>query len=280
MRTLLLAPVVVLLALPALACNKSSGDQPATDTPSPSAAPSAAPAPTTGVITALKNAVAPSAFEGEITVSSVQASRPAQTMTILIKGDKVRFNADKGAGGRAGSGIVDLKDKKMITMIDVQKKYVEMDLGGFNPAAAHGIPAQPTGSAPATPPKVDKTGKHETVAGHDCEDWNITSSSGKSVVCMASDVGAFDFASLTGAAFVPSFMQGGIFGGSVFPLKAVELDEAGKEKSRIEVTHIDRKPEDDSNFAPPAGYTKLDLAGMGGMGAMGFGAHGPHPTAP
>jgi Domain of unknown function (DUF4412) len=175
------------------------------------------------------------------------------------------------------SGILLLKEKKMITLIDAQKKYMEMDLGGFGPGAAHGFP--PAGAASnanaATPPKIEKTGHHETIAGHDCEDWNAVDANGhKALLCMASDVGAFDFGSMGAASFVPDFAKHGILGGDVFPLKLVDYDTAGKEKTHVEVTRIERKAEDDALFAPPAGYTKLDMGNLGAMG--GFGGRMPH----
>ncbi len=284
MRKGIVAAALVVLAL---ACNKtsSSADLPLDQPAATSGATTPAPAPTTtGALGALKSALTGNTqpFEGEITVTSTHANHPApETMLIALKGQRIRFSTE--AKGPGGAGILDLKDKKIIMTMDAQKKFIEMDLGSFNPAAAHGMPmpAAPAAgtAAPATPPKIDKTGKHETVAGHDCEDWTITDSNGhKAVVCMASDVGAFDFGGMEAASFVPSFLRGGFFGGPVFPLKAVELDEAGKETSRIEATRIERKSLDDATFAPPPGYTKLDLGNMGGMGTLGAGHMARRPA--
>lgn len=278
-----MAPAVTLLALAVVAgCSKGSPSS-----GGPSSASSAAPSaePSKGLVGAIKNAIAPNAqpFEGDISARIVEASRPApQVMTLQLKADKIRFNADaKGAGGQPVSGILLLKEKKMITVLDAQKKYIEMDLGGVGPGAMHGFPpAAGAGSASAaTPPKIEKTGHHETIAGHDCEDWNVVDANGhKALLCMASDVGTFDFGGMGASSFVPDFVKHAIFGGDVFPLKLVDYDSAGKERTHVEVTSIERKPEADALFAPPAGYTKLDMGNLGAMG--GFGGHMPHMPTP
>ena len=77
------------------------------------------------------------------------APRPPQTMVLQLKGQKIRFNADAATtGGHGGAGIIDLKDKKMITMIDPPKKYLEMDMNSASQAAmAHGgAPTPPPGA--------------------------------------------------------------------------------------------------------------------------------------
>src|ERR1700722_10256477 len=254
------SPFVSVLVLFALGCSKGSTSS------DPSGAASAS-SPTSGIVGALKNAIAPNSqpFEGEIAIQVVESSRPApQTMVLQLKAQKIRFNTDtKAANGQQASGIIDLKEKKMITLLDAQKKYMEIDFGNFNPSAVRGMPptsgaSGPTATSNATPPKIDKTGHHETVAGHDCEDWNLVegSTGHKALMCMASDIGAFDFGSMEGASFLPSFLKGGLFGGAVFPIKLVDFDDAGKEKAHMEATRIERKAEDDANFTPPAGYTK------------------------
>jgi hypothetical protein len=191
----------------------------------------------------------------------------------MFKDQKIRFNIGTLIGPHATWGIMDLKDKKMITVMDAQKKYMEMDLGAENPMMGHGMPPGAPPAAPATdssPPKIEKTGKHETVAGHDCEDWNVTNakSGDKGMLCMASDLGSFDFNSMGGASFAPSFYHPSIFSEPVIPIKIIGYDATGKEKSHVEVTKIDKKSEDDSNFVPPPGYTKFDMASMGGLGGM------------
>jgi hypothetical protein len=249
----------------------------------------APPAPTsTGILGALKSAVAPSnPFEGEIAFTVTDAGHPAgQTMQVQFKGGKIRFNAEGKTGGHMGAGIMDLKNKKLLTIMDAQKKYMEFDFNDATSAAmmSHGVPGAPGAmpGAPSSPPKVEKTGKHETVAGHDCEDWTMTDADGRhGTVCMAKDLGGLDFAGLSGGTpLLASYFSSGPFDGTEFPLKFADYDAQNKEKMRAEVTKIDKKAMDDALFQPPAGYTKLDLGNLGAFGGMGGHGGGMPPGMP
>jgi hypothetical protein len=268
--------LLVIAALPiAFACSKSSSEEaaPAPGASGASAPSAAAPAQGQGVVAALKSAVTSKPFEGEATLTMTDDMHPTpQTVVLMFKDQKIRYNIGTLIGPHATWGIMDLKDKKIVTVMDAQKKYMEMDLGAENPMMGHGMaPGAPAMTAPptdSTPPKIEKTGKHETIAGHDCEDWNVTSpkDSHKGMLCMASDLGSFDFNSLGGASFASSFYHPSLFSEPVIPIKIIGYDATGKEKSHIEVTKIEKKPEDDSNFVPPAGYTKFDMGSLGGLG--------------
>ena len=51
-------------------------------------------------------------------------------------------------------------------------------------------------TAPSTPPKIEKTGKKETIAGYACDVWNITSEGKRSEVCMAEGLSWIDMSDL------------------------------------------------------------------------------------
>src|SRR5580700_10757624 len=116
----MIKPVVAsVIVLFAWGCSKNSST--ATDPASPGeAAPSSA--PVTGLVGAIKNAVTGNTqpFEGEIAINVVEANRPTpQTMTVMLKGQKLRFETEaKNAGGQPASGILDLKEKKLITVLE------------------------------------------------------------------------------------------------------------------------------------------------------------------
>ncbi len=208
-------------------------------------------------------------FEGAITMSMTSARHPPEEMTFLSKGGKLRIEAP-GHRGEQGYAIFDSASKKVVTVMDPQKMYMELDLSQplVPSAAPHGDVAKPT---------ITETGKHETIAGYDCEDWIIKDAKGKrSEACVAQGISFLDFGSMGG-------MGGGPGGGAgswmdefrdkkYFPLKAVELDETGKETSRMEVTKIEKKSLDDALFAPPAGYKKMEMPKLpGGFPGMGGG---------
>jgi len=202
-----------------------------------------------------------SPFEGEITMTSTDPSKPpAKTITYSVKGTKIRFDAPDSAGPMSGGYVIfETTAKKMTAVNDVKKTAMVMDV-----AAMQGL----TGAPPPGPkPTIDKTGKNETIAGYSCEDWKVTEPNGEHAdVCVAKGI---------------SFPAMGRHGGWLssledgFPLRAVSYDSAGKEKSRMEVTKIEKKSIDDAKFQVPAGYATQDMAammqGMGGMhGMSGF----------
>jgi hypothetical protein len=120
------------------------------------------------------------------------------------------------------------------------------------------------------PPTVAKTGKHETIAGRDCEDWDVTEALGDKhdQLCVTEGMVFFDFAALTppnatGASMGTWLKQ--LRANKEFPLRSVTLDTSGKELSRMEVTKIEAKPVDDALFNWPPGYRQLDMSKMGSM---------------
>ena len=44
-----------------------------------------------------------------------------------------------------------------------------------------------------------------------------------------------------------------------FPLRSVEYDKDGKERSRVEVTEVKRAKEDDAQFDVPEGYARMPI---------------------
>jgi hypothetical protein len=143
-------------------------------------------------------------------------------------------------------------------------------------------------------PAITKTGKHETVAGHDCEDWEVAETNGTHTqLCVADGIGFFDFGAVAPPSAATQFGSwlSDLREKQEFPLRAITSDPGGKEASRMEVTKIDAHPLDDSTFAVPAGYKVMSggipvMPGMGGMpagmtGVPGMppamaGAHPPH----
>ncbi len=201
-------------------------------------------------------------FEGEIAMNVTDGTKAPHAILFDIKGQKMRFDMPSealAAGG--GYAIYDASTKKITSVSDAKKMAFVIDMN-----------QEPTGPgadpAMAKKPNIDKTGKTDTVAGYSCEIWNITEDSGdKSVLCVAKGIS------------FPKMPMGGRHNTSwmndnadFFPLRMVMSDATGKEKSRMEVTKIEKKSIDDSKFEVPAGYKTQSmeemLKGIGG-GAMG-----------
>jgi hypothetical protein len=133
-----------------------------------------------------------------------------------------------------------------------------------------GLPAAPKGTpgVPQQPPKIDKTGKKDVVAGHSCEIWNITSEGKRTEVCVAEGINWIDLGDL---GFSSPELTVAILASEAnrFPLRVISLDAKGVEEMRMEATKVEKKKLDDTRFAVPADYQVMDMAAMmGGMGGI------------
>lgn len=214
-----------------LACSKS---QPAASTAPPAPAPAPPPAP-----------VAAAPFEGEIVVNVKDEASQKLPASIIydVKGDKVRCVA-VAAPVRA---LGDLDAQRVYAIDDVQREYDAMD-------------AKPSAAKSATPPKVQKTGKMEKVAGLDCEDWSIDEGTEKVDVCASKGIAYVDLAADAKGGSAETPWGAALTSEKAFPLRVVVHDKAGKEAYRAEASRADRRKLDDALFALPIGYKTADLA--------------------
>lgn len=242
------------------ACNKTDTSSAAVDAGTATST-SAQPTTVTNVVDkALSFLGGGGPFEGEITMNTSDPPRPPRTITYDVKGLKLRFDAPAEGGPMAGGYVIfDTQTKTMTAVNDAKKTAMVMTAGGMNPAAP---PAEPK-------PTVEKTGKMDTVAGYSCEIWKMSDAAGgeKSEVCVAKGIAFPVMGHQRHSAGWMSSLE------DAFPLRAVTYDASGKEKSRMEVTKIDRKPIDDAKFQVPAGYqtTSMDemMKNLGGLRGMG-----------
>lgn len=242
MKKLGLACAVLALA----ACNKSSagGDAGAPETPSLAQK----------ALTFLAGGV----FEGEVTADVSSKMMAKQSIVYQFKADKLRYDLPTTAGVVGGWTLVDTTTHKAYLINDAQKMVMTIDPD-----------AKPASATPPEEPQITKTGKHETIAGYDCEDWTIMHKGKKSEACIADGL-SFAFGSPRDTA---SDWTQKLVASKQFPLRMVRYDAAGAEELRMEVTKIERKSLDASRFEVPAGYKEMDIGGLiGGMGAGAAGA--------
>ena len=113
---------------------------------------------------------------------------------------------------------------------------MEIDFGqyGAGSAARGAHTERPSGERGIAAQKIEKTGHHETVAGHDCEDWNVTD--------MATGQPAFGLHGerhrhirlwcYGGRVIRPRFLsKRGFSDSSTFPIKFVEFDAVAEARS-------------------------------------------------
>jgi hypothetical protein len=253
---------MLLLAVPLAAassgCTKSSdsasGSTPGTGTGASASDGSTAP------VAAATNAPGTlgSGFEGGL-VMHTTTPHGANDMLFITKGGKLRVDVPV-PDGRTAHTIFDPATKKLTILMDSQQIAMEMPL-----------PPPPPGDAPK-PATITRTGKHETVAGYDCEDWEIVTQGGAGnhvSTCVTQGLAFFDFSAMAGPTGGHSWADE-LRDDNAFPLRSVEVDPAGKEISRMEVTKVAKRPVDDTAFTVPPGFHVMQVPNAGLTGP-------PHP---
>jgi hypothetical protein len=233
-------------------------------------------------------------FEGEIDAVNTE-NRPGATPTafsVLVKGGKIRFaippkvqDKEKRSAaqmfGEASYVIFDPTLKKYSIVSDPKQSAMVMDLN--NPMAnqfsgEHPPRERAAGVSERPPPKVTKTGKLDTVAGHKCEIWDVVDEKNRGSLCVAEEGASWFHLPTT---FVPGehAWMSELLDGKHLPLRMIELKEDGMtETKRIEVTKLDKRSLPQSDFEVPPGYKVIDLAQMfAGMAGMAGGMDGGMP---
>lgn len=181
-------------------------------------------------------------FEGTITMRT-SAEGSSQELLLEVQRGQVRFGWPSDPQ-QAKHGLYDNESNKMVVYFDADKRYLELDF-------------QRPGLAENTNPQsstLEETGRKDKIAGVECEQIVVHDPSGsRSEVCAVFGVSIFDLARLRGGP------GASLSDKKVFALRSVEFDAEGKERSRMEVTKIDRKSIDPARFAVPTGYTKQEL---------------------
>jgi hypothetical protein len=283
------AAVAALALATSTSCSKpkaDSGDGGSASGSASSEAPSGA-----GPLAGASLSMLTSGFEGEIDAFTQKAGGAQTPLTVFLKGDKVRFELPEDLAKNAGQflgekayGILDSAAKKLYVVSDAKKQAILIDLNSGKPLGSFGPHAHGPGGSPATPPsKITKTGKYDTVAGYKCENWDIASDHDgtspaspergqhlkEGTICVAQQ--GVSWLSLPLSA-IPSerAWAAELVDGHHFPLRFIGYQKDGTtEETRVEVTKIDKKSLQDSEFQVPPGYNVMDLekmfAGIPGM---------------
>jgi hypothetical protein len=207
-------------------------------------------------------------FEGVIHMKST-FDRGAEDRTgesdWYIKGDNIRTerrakSTETGSAGSRGGMIFNAETKKGYVIMPERKMYMELSETSFEKTADH---------LKDMKYEIVRTGKTDVVAGYQCEIFQTKSKeTGKihSEACAAkgmANMGAFmglNRSSAGSGDFSREVRQ--IIKEGYFLLRMIRKDDDGAEKMRMEATSVEKKKLDNSLFAPPADYTKLDMNAM------------------
>lgn len=206
-------------------------------------------------------------FEGELTIalSGEHAEKMPKTLVYGIKKPKLRVDFvgaapafdDNPVMGRPTWMLIDPPARKIHAMSPADKKAMVIDLDKMKEMKALAGGGGGRGGVP-TPPKVEKTGKTDTIAGYGCEEWRVTETHGISDVCVADGVDWIDPMS----AGSTELGWSAALGVGHFPLRVITRTPEGVEKMRMVVTKIDKKALDASRFVVPADYQVIDPFAM------------------
>jgi hypothetical protein len=223
-------------------------------------------------------------FEGEITANvttKTKAQRDVPSQIVFgIHKPKYRIDTSGGAPSdnpqrvSGGSFIIDPPAKKGWLLVPAQKMAMVVDFEKMKTMPKGQIPGMPnapkgTPSAPPTqPPKIEKTGKKDVVAGYACDVWNILSEGKKVEACVAEGITWIDLTDLGMSS--PELAVAAIATeANRFPLRVISFDAKGAEEARMETTKIEKKKLDDARFVVPPDYRVIDVAQMmGGLGGL------------
>jgi hypothetical protein len=217
-------------------------------------------------------------FEGEITMVATgkETKNVPKTFMFGLKTPKIRIDAARDVAPdnpMTKDGVIIIFDppaKKAWALLPPKKQAILIDLNqakNMKATRANGPFAPSTTPAvPPEPPKIEKTGKKDSVAGYECEIWKITQKDGKHAeACLAEGIKWMDLTDI-GMQSPEIAMTAALSDMNHFPLRLIAWDAANVEQSRFEATKIEKKKLDDSRFTVPPDYQVIDMATM--MGAL------------
>ncbi len=217
---------------------------------------------------AMANAVA---FEGRVSLGIKSGRDKEQVINYAMKEGLVRMEFSSGDGEGAAM-IMNWAKQEMIMLMVEEKMYMVMPLKQVTQAVGE----RSTGSDP----KIEKTGKTDTVLGYLCEEYRSTEGGETTEMWVTDQLGAFMglsggnpledmMGSSSGKSAQASGWERALKGQTAaFPLRVVNRDAKGREIFRLEVKKIEKGPLPDSLFVPPAGFKRMNLPMMGGFGGQ------------
>jgi hypothetical protein len=202
-------------------------------------------------------------FEGKLHLKISSGNDSVQEMDYGIKQGLVRIDVQTKQAGRPAM-ILNSARQEVTILLPEQKMYMVQPITQHDQAAA--------GAAEQV--KLEKTGIKEKILGYDCEKYVAIAKDGTSEMWLTGQLGSFlgfgpgpEGAGMMGGgrskpASGPQSWEAALAGKDSFPLRVTTTNAKGKVTARLEVTSIEPRALPDSDFAPPAGWQKLDMGAM------------------
>lgn len=208
-------------------------------------------------------------FEGIVAMKMDTDEGKGIEMTFSVKGPRTRVETGMpGTPEAQGIMIMDTDAGKMMTLVPQQKMYMTMDLKGM----AEDARGKSTENEKF--PKLTRTGRRETIAGHECEHW-LMGEKQDIDMCVAKGLGYFGMggqqseSSFRNLVFSPKLLAEAaahpewvsLLQGGAFPLR-ITATENGRTTMNMQATRIEKKSLDDALFQVPAGYKEFNMQDM------------------
>jgi hypothetical protein len=196
-------------------------------------------------------------FEGTITLHSIVADGKERDFKVTARRETLRIDLPvvtaepKVPGVTLGHAVYEHALNSVRLFFDTTKEYREMDLSKRIAADVKDVQANPP---------LEKTGIHKVVAGCACDGWSVKEpDGGRTEACLAPGVAYLEiFHVQLGAHGKESSLAREYRVHGTFPLELVDFDAQGKEERRVVVTKIEPGTVDESAFALPDTYKKVD----------------------
>jgi hypothetical protein len=186
-------------------------------------------------------------FEGEIKmkVETPSLKQPAE-LQLLVRGDRVTYEAPNGLAGHDAMAIYDLGIRRMVVFSREERAFVVVD----NPSDA-GAPADAGGMT------LKPTGKKDKVDGMPCDVWERAGEKKeKTTACIVDGVPFVDYGKLSNTVGTPPAWMQALSGGKRFPARVVQTADDGAIVMRFEVTKFSKHPIPPGLVSVPPGFTR------------------------
>jgi hypothetical protein len=210
-------------------------------------------------------------FEGEITMAVTgRASGKGGPASLVygVKSPNIRLDIQGSKSAMLGSDPVILAEpgtKKVYALLPKDKKAFLIDVEKVKSVRgmAKGLGGLGAAMDTPNPPTVDRTGKHDVVAGYGCEIIKVTSKLWRAETCLAEGIRWIDITDL-GMESPELAAAAAVTDLNHFPLRIVTFDASNVEVVRMTATKIEKKSMDSAHFSVPTDYQVVDLAQMFG----------------
>lgn len=188
-------------------------------------------------------------FEGELVIQTSGMGGNGN-LNYFVKGNMIRVNMSTQRG--EANMIVDNSQRKMYMILPSAKMYMEFPMGKIK------------SNNNESPIKIEKTNEKKNINGYNCVKWVLKGDNGNTEAWLTKELGRFTAINSPMGRKSHNVWENEIAESGEFPMLVIQKNNDGKETSRFEIKSVEKKKLNDSFFAVPQEYKKMDMP-MRGM---------------